>query len=224
MSIAFLLTVAGVGVVHTVLEPNHYLPFVIIAKVRSWNLSKTLGVTFLCGLAHIVSSMALGMLGVGLGVAVSHIEVFDGYRANIAAWALILFGLIYMVWGIRQALSHGHGSCNHHHHDGLDESKAEKRTVWSLVLIFLITPCEVWLPLMMFPAIQNNMLAVAGVAFFFSLSTIAAMFVLVTAGYYGAGFLPVKKVQKYGHAVGGFIILLCGVVMQVLSHTHGHVH
>jgi hypothetical protein len=48
------------------------------------------------------------------------------------------------------------------------------------------------------------------------------MAALVMLGRWGVNFLPFKKVERYGHAVGGIIILLCGVLMQVMEHAHVH--
>ncbi len=215
MNLALLISAMGIGIVHTMLAPNHYLPFVIIAKVRGWSYAKTIGVTLLCGLAHIISSVSLGLVGVALGFALSSIEIFDGYRANVAAWALILFGLVYMVWGMRHAVLHH----NHHHH--IDQSSG--RTVLALFIIFLITPCEVWLPFMMASAIEKSYIMISLIAAAFSLSTVITMCAMVSLGFYGFKFISFKRVEKYGHAFAGAVILICGVLLnltEVLGHGH----
>lgn len=106
-----LLTAASIGVVHTLLGPDHYLPFVVLGRARGWSLRRTLGLTLVCGVGHVASSVGLGALGLGLGVAVTRLETVEGHRASLATWALIAFGLVYAVWGIRRALrrrGHGH--------------------------------------------------------------------------------------------------------------------
>ena len=40
-----LVTAASIGVVHTLLGPDHYLPFVAMAKARGWSLARTLRIT-----------------------------------------------------------------------------------------------------------------------------------------------------------------------------------
>ena len=37
-------TAATLGLVHTVIGPDHYLPFIVIGRARNWKLRKTLGV------------------------------------------------------------------------------------------------------------------------------------------------------------------------------------
>ena len=55
-----LITALSLGFIHTVLGPDHYLPFVAMAGARKWPKLKTFFVTFLCGLGHIFSSVAIG--------------------------------------------------------------------------------------------------------------------------------------------------------------------
>jgi nickel/cobalt transporter (NicO) family protein len=96
-------TAATLGLVHTVIGPDHYLPFIVIGRARSWTLRKTLVVSFLAGLGHILSSVILGFVGIALGIAVSRLEGVESARGAIAAWLLIGFGLAYFLWGMRRA-------------------------------------------------------------------------------------------------------------------------
>ena len=96
-------TAATLGLVHTVIGPDHYLPFIVIGRARNWTLRKTLGVAFLAGLGHILSSVVLGFLGIALGIAVARLEGVESARGAIAAWLLIGFGFAYFVWGMRRA-------------------------------------------------------------------------------------------------------------------------
>ena len=64
-------TAASIGFVHTVTGPDHYLPFIAIGRARRWSLTRTLSITALCGVGHVLGSVALGSLGIGLGLALS---------------------------------------------------------------------------------------------------------------------------------------------------------
>jgi len=96
-------TAASLGLVHTVIGPDHYLPFIVIGRARNWTLRKTLGVAFLAGLGHILSSVVLGFIGLALGIAVAKLEGVESARGAVAAWLLIGFGFAYFVWGMRRA-------------------------------------------------------------------------------------------------------------------------
>jgi nickel/cobalt transporter (NicO) family protein len=113
-------TAATLGLVHTVIGPDHYLPFIVIGRARNWKLRKTLGVAFLAGLGHILSSVILGFVGIALGFAVSKLEGVESARGAIAAWLLIGFGLAYFVWGLRRAWRdkpHAHPHLHDHEED-----------------------------------------------------------------------------------------------------------
>lgn len=113
-------TAATLGLVHTVIGPDHYLPFIVIGRARGWTLRKTLGVAFLAGLGHILSSVVLGFAGIALGVAVARLEGVESTRGEIAAWLLIGFGFAYFIWGMRRAWrgkAHTHAHLHDHLHN-----------------------------------------------------------------------------------------------------------
>ena len=118
------VTAASIGFFHTVFGPDHYLPFIVMSKARKWSLAKTSVITFLCGIGHIMSSVIIGIIGVAFGIAVMKLEALEAFRGNLAAWALIGFGFMYFVWGIRQAYLnkphthiHSHGDDEVHSHE-----------------------------------------------------------------------------------------------------------
>jgi len=74
-------TAATLGFVHTLIGPDHYLPFIVISRARKWKLRKTMWISFLCGLGHVLSSVALGFLGIALGMAVGYLEKVESTRA-----------------------------------------------------------------------------------------------------------------------------------------------
>ena len=114
------ITAASIGFFHTIFGPDHYLPFIVMKKARNWSFIKTMLITFVCGLGHIGSSVVLGAIGIAAGIAVMKLEVFEGFRGNIAAWALIGFGLAYFVWGLRAAVKNKPHKHLHLHQDGTD--------------------------------------------------------------------------------------------------------
>src|SRR5512139_214609 len=97
-----LITAASLGFFHTLFGPDHYLPFISMSWARKWSLKKTTFITFLCGIGHIAGSVALGMIGVAMGIAVNKLEWIESSRGNLAAWLLIGFGLAYFAWGMRR--------------------------------------------------------------------------------------------------------------------------
>lgn len=225
-------TAATIGFVHTVLGPDHYLPFIVLSKARQWSNVKTLVITFLCGLGHVLSSIILGFIGIALGVALFRLEAIESFRGEIAAWLLIAFGFTYFVWGVHRAIRnrphehvhpHEDGTTNSHTHTHLADhthvhvNKPGSLTPWVLFTIFIFGPCEPLIPLIMYPAARDNMLAVAIVALVFGLATISTMLGIVLTASHGLARLPLGQLGKYSHALAGLTILLCGGAIKFLG-------
>jgi nickel/cobalt exporter len=224
------ITAASIGFIHTILGPDHYVPFVVMAKSGKWSGLKTAIITFFCGIGHVGSSVILGFIGIALGIAVTSLESVESTRGNIAAWALIAFGLVYMVWGIRKAIKnkpHGHlhfgktiihtdPDSNADHVHSLNEEKPNL-TPWILFTVFVFGPCEPLIPLVMYPAAKNNIAGVVVVASVFSAVTIGTMMITVLSLRAGIILLPLRNLERFMHAIAGAVILLCGVSIKFLG-------
>jgi sulfite exporter TauE/SafE len=117
-----VLTAASIGFVHTLLGPDHYLPFVALSKARGWSTRRTVGITGLCGVGHLVGSIALGAAGIAAGTAVDRLVDIESFRGDVAAWLLFGFGLAYAAWGVKRALRGESHSHLHFHADGTSHS------------------------------------------------------------------------------------------------------
>jgi ABC-type nickel/cobalt efflux system permease component RcnA len=230
---ALVITAASIGFLHTLLGPDHYLPFIMMSWARKWSRTKTIVITFLCGLGHIASSIILGMIGVSLGIAVKKLEIIESSRGNIAAWLLIAFGLAYLVWGLRRAYknkphvhSHFHAGEREHEHDHDHHSEhshvhnsagRSSITPWALFAIFVFGPCEPLIPILMYPAAKIGFFGVLMVVLVFGTATIATMLGAVLLAGSGVSFLPLAKVQRFAHVIAGATIFLCGMAIQFLG-------
>ncbi len=182
----------------------------MLSKARQWSIVKTVIVTLLCGLGHVLSSVALGFIGIALGITIFKLEAIESFRGELAVWILIAFGFTYFVWGIRRAV-------RQRPHTHLDTAKSGRLTPWILFTIFVFGPCEPLIPLVMYPAAKGDMMSVVIVAFIFGLATISTMLGIVLASSYGLAKLPLGKLEKYSHALAGLAILLCGGAIKFLG-------
>jgi len=118
--ILLCITAGSVAMVHTLFGPDHYLPFVAMAKSRGWSLARTMRMTLLCGFGHIVGSIVLGVVGVAIGSQLASLNWIEGIRGDIAAWALMALGTVYFAWGLRHAYRNRgeieHGVVHGHEH------------------------------------------------------------------------------------------------------------
>jgi len=230
--IILCFTAASIGFIHTILGPDHYLPFVVMSKARRWSVGKTNLITFLCGLGHIMSSIILGLIGVIFGIAVMRLEAFESFRGNIAAWALIGFGFAYFIWGVRTAIrnrphrhshlhedenEHSHQHCHNCDHAHVHDRKRKNITPWILFTIFVLGPCEPLIPILMYPAAKHSIKGMFMVAGIFGLVTTFTMLGIVTVMSLGIRTLPLGKFERFSHALAGATICLSGLAIQFLG-------
>ncbi len=221
--IEVLLTAAiAISFLHTITGPDHYVPFLALAKTRQWSLLKTILWTSVCGAGHIGSSVLLGLGGAALGWSLSKISWLEGIRGGAAGWALIGFGLIYTFWGLYKVRPHKHFDINddgsmyvyEHDHDTLVGPKERHViTPWVMFLIFVLGPCEPMIPLLYFPAAKNSWTVMLLLITVYTVFTLATMILMVILGYYGTTLLDTQKLKPYLHPLSGMAILLCGIGM-----------
>ncbi len=224
-------TAATVGLIHTLIGPDHYLPFIVLAKARKWSVLRTGWITLLCGLGHIASSVVLGLVGIALGLSVAKLELTESHRGEIAAWLLTAFGLVYLIWGLRRAIrkqahthlhahalelehSHEHGHAKDHAHPHTVSGKVNL-TPWVLFTIFVFGPCEPLIPILMYPASAESLWGVVTVATVFGVVTIATMMSVVLICTFVIDLLPIGRLERYSHALAGAAIFLCGVAIHL---------
>jgi hypothetical protein len=224
---AILLTAASLGFIHTVLGPDHYVPFVALSRARNWSRGRTAFITFLCGLGHVLSSVLIGLAGIWMGTAVSHLEWIEGIRGDVAGWLLLSFGLAYMVWGIKRAVKgekhthmHSHGGPEHAHGHAHEADHSHPHgeqasvTPWALFIVFIFGPCEPLIPVLMYPALKTGMGLALGAAAVFSAVTITTMLASVFLLLRGIKLFPAERMERYAHALAGFAIVACGVAVK----------
>jgi nickel/cobalt exporter len=201
-------TAALIGFGHTLCGPDHYLPFVVMGKARGWSLSKTLWITFLCGLGHVAGSIAFGLMGAGLGVALGTLEILEAWRGNLAAQALIIFGFTYTVWGIHRAIRNKPHSHTHPN---------KNITPWVLFTIFVLGPCEPLIPLIMYPAAEHSVSGMLLVSGIFALTTLSTMLSIVLISAWGIRAIPLGKIERFSHALAGATVCASGLAIQFIG-------
>ena len=227
------ITAASIGLLHTLLGPDHYLPFIVMARARKWSLVKTTCITALCGAGHVLSSIILGIIGIALGISISKLGAIESFRGGLAAWLLIAFGAGYFIWGVIRARKsrphvhwHAHGDTSmpiHKHTHSKDHlhlhkgEKAKNLTPWILFTIFVFGPCEPLIPLLIYPAAKSSVFGLVLVMGVFGVVTIATMLSIVILLSLGTNLLPMGRLERYTHALAGATICLCGIAIRFLG-------
>jgi len=226
-----LVSAASLGVVHTLLGPDHYLPFIVLSKARKWTRTRTLWITFISGVGHVGGSVILGLIGIGMGISLSRLEAIEASRGSLVGWMLIAFGLLYTAYGIYKYVKRGahmhlpaflRPRSIRHAHLHLDVKELEKEdagslTPWILFLIFVFGPCEVLIPMLIYPAANQSGLGVFLVALVFGIATVGTMMLVVYLGYRGLSLVSLKGREYQFHLIAGLVILLAGAGMQFMG-------
>lgn len=222
-----LWTTLTVGVIHAAAGPDHYVPFIALARAGQWTLRKTIWITLLCGIGHIASSIAIALLGVLAGVGMSRVEGWEAWRGHMAGWLLIGFGLAYGIWGLVKAFRlqaerhrhehhHGQGLPHFHDHRG-DGTHKTSTSTWAMFIIFVFGPCEPMIPLIMYPAAKGDYVGLALLTLVFSVATIGTMLIVVSLGVLGIQKIRFAPLEKYSHALAGLTLFLSGIAIEFLG-------
>ena len=227
-----LVTAASIAFLHTILGPDHYLVFTAMGKARAWTLNKTLRITLICGIGHVLGSVIIGIVGIMLGAQLASVVEIESVRGNLAGWALLAFGLMYFAWGLKQAgrsqrhshlhvhedVVHDHEHDHHSDHSHVHDEKAGNSiTPWAMFIIFVLGPCEALIPLFMYPAAQQSTGLVVSVAVVFGIVTLVTMLVCVALTTIGLDKLRLPATGRYVHAVAGASVALCGAAISFVG-------
>jgi len=227
--ILLLFTAVTISCIHTFSGPDHYLPFVALSRSKGWSRPRVIMWTVVCGIGHVSSSVLLGLIGIAAGFSLSKLSWFEGIRGGLAAWALLLFGVGYTLWGVYQAKlnkPHKHfdiyddGSMyvyQHQHGEAVASKDRYPVTPWVMFFIFAMGPSEPMIPLLSYPAAQHSLFGVISMVIVYIAATVATMVLMVILGLYGISFFKTSKIERYVHALGGLTILICGCGMVFLG-------
>ncbi|MEM8680075.1 MAG: hypothetical protein AAGF97_12040 [Planctomycetota bacterium] len=238
MNESILLSAAAgsIAFVHTLAGPDHYVPFVAMARARKWSVRRTLVVTTACGVGHVLGSIAIGTIGLAAGAALGQLEWIESWRGGLAGWALIAFGLVYLVVGVKRGMRktphahlhvHADGTvhCHEHTHDPehlhlhSDETTSRKGLIASaLFVIFVLGPCEPLIPLLIVPGLEQSLPASLAICGAYLVTTVATMVICVAAlgaMTASAGHRVGQSFAPLSHAWGGLAILSCGILMKL---------
>ena len=217
---------ASLGFFHTILGPDHYLPFVAMARTNGWNGYKTAGYVVLCGVSHVLGTILIGLLALLLGFALFKIETFQSLRGDFAGWFLLLFGAVYFSWGINWGLnkiretkseSSSENKINAPQKD-MGNSNFIRSTPFLLFLFFIFGPCEPLLPLLALGSENTHYFSSFLVIMAFCLATVFTMLLCVMVFYYGLSrFSIFLKLEHYMHATTGLVLFICGFSIQFLG-------
>ncbi|RAL47867.1 hypothetical protein DM860_011452 [Cuscuta australis] len=139
--------IATVSLLHSFI-PTHWLPFSIVGRAQKWTLSRTLIVTALGAVLHVLSTSLLGVTAITISNTIAGEETVH----KLASLLLIVLGGSYII-----LFFSGKGGGHSHSHN----QPMEKMAVAGLVLVPALSPCATTLPVFLAVGNSSTMLVLA---------------------------------------------------------------
>jgi len=199
-----LSLVAGtflLALVHALI-PNHWLPLVAVARAEHWKMKEITTVTFISATAHVLGTVALGLV---LGVIGKELADQYGHAINVAASILlIIFGLIYYTVNLP-----------HHHHSSQKDVVQYKRSKrkWILIFIFMmfLSPC-LEVESLFLSAGAYGMTNVILLSIVYAIVSISGILLLVNLGNKGINLLPAEFIEHNEKRISGAVLIVVGII------------
>lgn len=231
---ALVLTVAAVGILHTIV-PDHWGPIVVVSRQRGWTLQATARAAAVAGVGHVTTTLLLGAVVWYAGsLAAAH---YAHEVTLIAAIALIAFGLWIAYGGWREATGdRGHAHDGHAHlHEHSDGTKhvhwhehhGELHAVdgdaavlhehghavagrTALLLVLGSSPMIEGIPAFLAASTYHPQLLLT-MALVFAASTILTYVVFSVVALRGVQRRGLGAFERYGEMLSGIVVALAGI-------------
>jgi len=221
--------------------PTHWLPFVLVSRVRGWTRAKTLGVALFAGLGHVLVTTLLGLAIAWLGF-----ELDDNFGKSfpwIIGGVLMLVG-VFFLW--RQ--SRGKGVCHHHvpdtahkpsehcgHEDEHDHShweaelgesalasatgdgrKSDWAAISALFMMLTLSPCEGFLPVYL-SGVQFGWRGFVLLSAILAIGALAGMLLFTWLTLKGLQRINLKKFERWEAGLTGVLFIALGILFIVIE-------
>ncbi|MEI9909670.1 MAG: hypothetical protein WDO71_08320 [Bacteroidota bacterium] len=194
-----------ISLLHAVI-PNHWLPVLAIGRKEGWSLAETTRITFIAGMAHVISTVIIGLL---LGLIGNELtEHIEHFTRIVAPSVLILMGLYF----VRQHYIHHH----FHLQAGVIKKKSKSATIIALVIAMFLSPCmeiEAYFLL----AGTKGWYVLAAIAAMYSIITIAGMIIWIRIVYKGLLKLNWHKWEHNAGIITGMVLIITGIISFFIS-------
>jgi nickel/cobalt exporter len=176
--------------------PNHWAPVLAVARAERWPLGRAVGLTAVAGLAHVLSTVGLGL---ALGLLGWRLSARFAQAAGWAAPALLVgIGLLY-------ALS-GPG----HAHPEPAPARRPRQLVLGLALTMFLAPC-LEIQTFFLTAGTRGPAALVLLMAVYLVVTVAAMCALVALAHRGLHRLPLAGFARYERRLTGAVLVAVGL-------------
>lgn len=178
--------------------PNHWAPVLAVARAERWSLRRAVGVTLVAGLAHVLSTV---LLGLALGLLGWRLSARFSQFASVAAPALLVaIGLLYAFSGP----GHTHPDPNP------VPMRPRSRVVLGLAATMFLAPC-LEIQTFFLAAGTQGMATLALIMTTYLVVSVGAMSALVAVAHTGLRRLNLSGLARHERRFTGAVLVLVGV-------------
>ena len=182
------------------LIPSHWLPILAVSRHEKWSGNKTLRITLVIGLAHVLSTITLGFAIAAIGASLAHsVETFTRWFSPLMLFALGAF-YVYQHY--------------YHHHFHLHQQASRWGVVASLAISMFFSPCL---------EIEGYFLAagpygwpfVFKIALVYAITSVTGMVVWMQLAWHGMRKMDWHAWEHYAGLVTGILLIVSGILMVI---------
>jgi hypothetical protein len=195
----------SLSLIHALI-PNHWIPFVTIGKSERWTTSETLAAAAIAGIAHILSTIIIGIIVGFIGYKLA--GYFEVITTTVAPVILIGIGIIYLILDLYWSRRH------HHHHEHLMErgnGNSKAAIITSLAIAMFFSPC-IELEAYYFQAGTLGWTGIISVSAVYLVVTVTAILALVWLGIKGINLIKSDFLEHHNKSISGIVLILLGVL------------
>jgi hypothetical protein len=185
--------------------PNHWIPLVAIGRAEGWSRSETLAITAITGLAHVISTILIGVL-VGLlghGLSTRHALV----ASVVAPSVLVGLGVVYLALDVTTRRRHRHQFATM----GRGKKVSRFSIVASLCVAMFLSPC-IEIEAYYFTAGILGWQGIVAVSLVYLVVTVLGMLILVDLGRKGAARIRSSFLEHHEKGVTGLLLVALGAL------------
>lgn len=180
------------------LIPSHWLPVLAIGRQEGWSKRHTLWITFVTGMAHVLSTVLAGGILAGLGGLLAHrVENFTQW---LAPALLLSLGAFYVYQHYR------------HHHFHLQPQTGRWGVVGTLSLAMFLSPC-LEIEGYFLAAGQYGAGFVTLLALMYAIVTVSGMLVWMRLALSGLQRLDWHAWEHYAGLITGLTLIFSGLAL-----------
>ena len=212
---ALLAAAAGVAFGHAVL-PDHWVPLAVLGRTRRYPLSRIARLSGLAGIAHVIVSIVLGAVIIGVGLQFR--SVVQNAQDTIIGWILIATGIGFMVFALSgRGHSHDHDHGERHTHDHHRTDEGTRRGAHGLAAVMVpfgaaASPDLTILPVFL-AATTVGVATAVGSLVIFAAVTIGTIVALTLAAARGGYQIRGRWLERWGNVLTAAVLVAIGVLV-----------